>query len=81
MSGKLTIVPDETETFTKSTCNCEFCESMHKSVNDWEMFIPTTILQQKMKTTIANIEHKIANHKYGQIKPENLRRSPRLNVM
>jgi hypothetical protein len=56
MRGKLIIVKNETETFTKSTCNCAFCASMHKASEEWDTFVPETNLQKNMMEVVARIE-------------------------
>jgi len=71
--SKLIIVNDDCEVFTKSTCSCHFCMSMHASVNEWETFIPTTHLQKEMKKVVSKIENR-ENEKA-------IRRSPRLAAL
>lgn len=56
MSKKLIVVNNETEIFTKSTCNCDFCIQTHKDVENWDKLVPETTLQKNMKTVIAKIE-------------------------
>lgn len=68
--GKIYITKDETETFTRSTCNCSFCMSMHDSVNEWSTFVPETKLQRNMMNVVAKIENRY--------KKNLLRRSERL---
>ena len=68
--SKLIIVQDETEIFKKSTCDCDFCDSMHKSAKEWETFVPTTQLQKGMMKTVAKIEER-----------SSIRSSPRIRAM
>lgn len=58
MSKNLVIVKEETETFTRSTCDCQFCASTHASVAEWDTFVPKTKLQKGMKDVVANIERR-----------------------
>ncbi len=53
----LTIVENEAEIFTRSTCNCEFCVSTHQAVNRWDTYVPVTLLQKNMKNVVAKIEN------------------------
>ena len=34
MDTKFIITDDETESFKRSNCNCEFCDKMHSSVKN-----------------------------------------------
>lgn len=56
---KLIIVKDESEVFTKSTCDCNFCISMHHSQIEWDSFTPQTPLQFGMKDVVSRLEKKI----------------------
>jgi hypothetical protein len=67
MSGKL-IITENDEKFTRSNCECEFCVSTHKSVKEWDTFVPETNLQYKMIETIANIENREKRITRGNIK-------------
>ncbi len=71
---KVIVVRDESETFTKSVCNCGFCVGMHNSVAEWSTFIPETNLQKRMIETVAKIENRARLN--DETPP--LRRSPRL---
>jgi hypothetical protein len=58
---KVIIVHDEQETFTRSNCDCNFCASMHNSIQEWDTFVPETNLQRRMKETVARIENRISD--------------------
>jgi DNA gyrase inhibitor GyrI len=72
MSKNFAIVKDETETFTRSTCNCQFCVSTHAFVNEWSGFVPKTKLQKGMKDVVEKIETRLVTP---------TRTSPRLTSM
>lgn len=44
------------ETFTESTCDCDFCNSTHRAVKEWDSLIPKTHLQYRMRESISRIE-------------------------
>lgn len=44
------------ESFTRSNCQCNFCQETHRLVVEFDRHIPTTILQRNMKRVIAKIE-------------------------
>ena len=53
----------ETESFTKSTCECTFCQETNQSLLNWEKYkkIPKknlTSLQKNMLATIDRLEKK-----------------------
>lgn len=52
-------VEDETETFTESTCDCDFCKSTHHAIKEWDGFVPETKLQRGMMNVIAKIEKRV----------------------
>lgn len=58
MATKVIIVndEDETESFKRSDCECEFCDKMHSSVKEWKTFTPETNLQKNMMAVIERIE-------------------------
>tara|TARA_B110000908_G_scaffold168744_1_gene224325 strand:+ start:292 stop:498 length:207 start_codon:yes stop_codon:yes gene_type:complete len=58
------IITDDTETFTKSTCDCEFCDKMHSSSKEWATFIPETNIQKNMLAVVAKIEKQQIKEKY-----------------
>lgn len=89
----LIIVEDETEIFTRSNCNCDFCRSTHASVNEWDGFTPRTNLQHGMIQVVDRImswqthPERIPTTKLNAwkkepvSKPTPLRRSPRLAAL
>jgi len=56
MSTRVIVIKSEDETFTRSICNCAFCEFTHHAVKEWETFVPETKLQKGMKKVVAKIE-------------------------
>jgi hypothetical protein len=50
------ISDSESEPFSKSSCECSFCQEMHASTVDWDVFTPSTNLQKRMKKIINKIE-------------------------
>lgn len=55
MTKKLAVKKRE-DSFTESTCNCDFCVSTHKAVKEWDSFIPKTHLQYRMREAVSRIE-------------------------
>lgn len=55
----LTVLPDDTEKFTTSNCNCDVCKSMAAAQVEWDSFETKTNLQKRMKKSIAKIERQI----------------------
>ena len=53
--GPVLISQDE-ETFTPSTCECEFCQDMHKSLREWDKFVAKTAVQRNMLKVVKKIE-------------------------
>ncbi len=56
--SRVIVVKNEDETFTRSTCDCTFCESTHQAAEEWETFVPETKLQKGMKEVVAKIENR-----------------------
>ena len=56
MSGRLIIIENDDEKFSKTTCSCSFCTSTHVASAEWNTFVPETILQKNMMETISKIE-------------------------
>ena len=62
--GKFLVVPTE-ESFTQSTCTCEFCLETHQAVRAWERYKKTptkTNLQKRMISVVKRIEKR---HKHN----------------
>lgn len=58
------VIPDEEgEAFSRSSCTCETCISMHISQLEWDTFKPKTHLQQQMKSIVSKIENDIKSKK------------------
>lgn len=75
--GVIVVRDESQEHFTKSNCNCGFCNAMHASVAEWDTFVPETNLQRRMKETVARIEERASRTPpLAPLAP--LRRSPRL---
>ena len=53
--GKVLISPDE-DNFTPSSCDCEFCQDMHKSLREWDTFTAKTAVQRNMLRVVKTIE-------------------------
>ena len=53
--GKVLISPDE-DNFTPSSCDCEFCQDMHKSLREWYTFTAKTAVQRNMLRVVKTIE-------------------------
>jgi hypothetical protein len=60
----LSVLPDDTEKFTKSKCDCDVCKSMHLAQKEWDLFEAKTNLQKRMKKAVSNIEKKLPNYKH-----------------
>jgi len=56
----LTVLPDDTEKFTESQCDCHVCKQMHLAQVEWELFEAKTNLQKRMKKTINRLEKKLS---------------------
>jgi len=53
------LVPDdESEPFTKSECECEFCLAMEKSGVEWCNFVCRTNLQKRIAEVVDKLEKK-----------------------
>lgn len=59
------IITNDSETFTPSKCDCSFCKQMHLSVEEWDTFVPETILQKNMKKVVKKIEDNYNVHRYN----------------
>ena len=55
----VTIVPDDEEKFTPSTCVCKDCDLTHKAQLEWDTFTSKTHLQKRMKQIVDKIEKDI----------------------
>lgn len=53
--GKL-IITNNSESFTRSKCDCEFCQETHSHVDKWDRYIPRTQLQKSMINITKKIE-------------------------
>ena len=53
--GKVLISPDE-DNFTPSSCDCEFCQDMHKSLREGDTFTAKTAVQRNMLRVVKTIE-------------------------
>lgn len=53
------IICDETEKFTQSECDCDFCNSMHEAQEQWETYQVKSNLQRRMKNVVNRIETKL----------------------
>lgn len=60
---KKVIITDETERFTRSTCDCDFCKITHYSSVEWETFTPKTNLQKRMLKVVKRIEKRSRRRK------------------
>ena len=72
--------PKSAETFTRSSCDCNFCLSTHLSIQEWDTFVPETHLQHSMKKVVTHIERQ-NNSLRKPFSTSKLRRSPRLAAM
>ena len=55
--GKLIVVDNDHEKFTRSQCNCDFCMETHRIVDgEWPQYQARTKLQRRMLKVIAKIE-------------------------
>jgi hypothetical protein len=60
----VTIISDEEgEDFSPSSCGCLSCLLMHSSNAEWDTFVPTTVLQKKMKAVVKKLERDIKERK------------------
>lgn len=58
MARKVIITNDESESFKRSICDCEFCDTMHASVKEWDTFTPKTVLQKNIMKVVKRIEER-----------------------
>ena len=59
MSNKFIVVPDdESESFSRSPCECSFCLDMHIQNSNWSNYTPTTAVQRNMMRVIERLEDK-----------------------
>ena len=52
-------MPKRKGDFTRSTCECDFCTSVHAAVDEWDRLVPTTNLQFRMKQAVHKIEWRL----------------------
>lgn len=72
--GRVLISQDE-DSFTPSSCECEFCQDMHKSLREWDTFTAKTAIQRNMLRVVSSIE----NGKINSRNTRKLRTRPTVN--
>lgn len=50
---------EETEKFSESKCDCDFCKSVHQSNLEWNTFQPKNRLQKRMKKIVKRLEKRV----------------------